>query len=194
MSTIANLNVLGSKRSVLSSTFVFPNWQAWYPPSSQMPGWARRYVLIWGNISVETSRFGRVMAQEKCLHSLKLTACPWKWMVGVPVSFWGPAYFQVRAVSFREWGGNSFPHRYTNTSSTSPTHPLEISVGKDQQSNHVRIQLKANWVCCTFVYICCLIMFNHFDCLKKTPIWKPITFSCCHFTRQFLETKWKQSA
>ena len=35
--------------------------------------------------------------------SLKLTySSTWKWMVGVLVSFWGPAYFQVRAVSFRE--------------------------------------------------------------------------------------------
>ena len=34
--------------------------------------------------------------------SLKLTARPWKWMVGRCISFWGPAYFQGRAVSFRE--------------------------------------------------------------------------------------------
>ena len=27
---------------------------------------------------------------------------PWKWMVGILVSFWGPAHFQVRTVSFRE--------------------------------------------------------------------------------------------
>ena len=136
-------------------TFLVPNEVSWARHlSSQIDSLVSTIItnarvgtkicLDLGNISVETSRFGRVMAQEKCLHSLKLTACPWKWMVGVPVSFWGPAYFQVRAVSFRDWGGDFFPHRYTNTSSTSPTHPLEISVGKDQQSNHVRIQLKAN--------------------------------------------------
>ena len=28
--------------------------------------------------------------------------CAWKWMVGRWLSFWGPAYFQVRTVSFRE--------------------------------------------------------------------------------------------
>ncbi len=28
--------------------------------------------------------------------SLKLTVRPWKWMVGILVSFWGPAYFQGR--------------------------------------------------------------------------------------------------
>ncbi len=27
---------------------------------------------------------------------------PWKWMVGILLSYWGPAYFQGRAVSFRE--------------------------------------------------------------------------------------------
>ena len=36
------------------------------------------------------------------LPSLKLTAHPWKWMFGRLISFWGPAYFQGRAVSFRK--------------------------------------------------------------------------------------------
>ncbi len=36
------------------------------------------------------------------LPSLKLTARPWKWMVGRWISFWGPAQFQGRTVSFRE--------------------------------------------------------------------------------------------
>ena len=34
--------------------------------------------------------------------SLKLTARTWKSMVRRWISFWGPAYFQVRTVSFRE--------------------------------------------------------------------------------------------
>ena len=34
--------------------------------------------------------------------SLKLTVRTWKWMVGRLISFWGPAYFQGQAVSFRE--------------------------------------------------------------------------------------------
>ena len=34
--------------------------------------------------------------------SLKLTAHPYKWMVGILLSYWGPAYFQGRTVSFRE--------------------------------------------------------------------------------------------
>ena len=44
---------------------------------------------------------------KKNLLSLKLTARTWKWMVGRLLTFWGPAYFQVRTVSFRE-GISSF--------------------------------------------------------------------------------------
>ena len=40
---------------------------------------------------------------EKLLPSLKLTARPWKWMIGRrSLEFWGWAYFQLQTVSFRK--------------------------------------------------------------------------------------------
>ena len=54
--------------------------------STNLPGWNLGFLV--GN-----------------LPTLKLTACPWKWMVGRWVSFWDPSYFQGRTVSFREGRG-----------------------------------------------------------------------------------------
>ena len=54
---------------------------------------------------VEFSEFFRVLFLFGLiidLPSLKLTARPWKWMVGRLVSFWGLAYFQGWAASLRE--------------------------------------------------------------------------------------------
>ena len=70
----------------------------------------RGELLNFRVVSVSACWIGSSMLGKKVpskilpnIPSLKLTWLrPWKWMVGMSVSFWEFAYFQVRAVSFRE--------------------------------------------------------------------------------------------
>ena len=55
------------------------NCETW-GETSLMKRWGYHVLLSWRH--------------ETQIHSLKLTACPWKLMVGILLSFWGPAYFQ----------------------------------------------------------------------------------------------------
>ena len=50
-----------------------------------------------------------MMCKSRYLPSLKLTACPWKWMVAILVSLWVSAYFPGRTVSFSK-GTHSWGH------------------------------------------------------------------------------------
>ena len=69
-------------------------------------------VSRWGRVS------GRVFVAQHSKMDVWIRYPPWKWMVGILVSFWVSAHLQVRAVSFREGIGartRSFMNPYGDT-------------------------------------------------------------------------------
>jgi len=81
---------------------------------SQIDAWVRLHLIYYTDILISLRIIGiskqmvwrsqnpASFKKTLQLSSLKLTVCTWKLMVGRLLSLWGPAYFQGRAVSFRE--------------------------------------------------------------------------------------------